>query len=99
MENICSACGLERVAEEAVNHPQAGRAAFGPLWPEDRAVGGPWGAPCPNARLGHHDHCMEPETQRVRVEGQWALGICSSRLLVGCEGDGVVMTRPGLTQG
>lgn len=43
---------LRWVAEEAVNHPQAGRAAFGPLWPEERAVGGPRGAHCPNARLG-----------------------------------------------
>lgn len=63
VENICWVCGLERVPEEALNHPQAGRAACGPLWPEDRAVGGPWGAHCPNARLGHRDHCMEPETQ------------------------------------
>lgn len=95
MENICWAYGLERVPEEALNHPQAGRAACGPLWPEDRAVGGPWGAHCPNARLGHRDHGMEPETQRVRVEGHWALGTCISRPLVGWEGDVVVLTVQG----
>lgn len=55
------------MAEEAVNLPQAARVAFGPLWPQQRAVGGPWGAHCPNARLG----AGSSETQS---EGQGALG-------------------------
>lgn len=78
---------LRGVAEEAVNHPQAGRAAFGPLWPEERAVGGPWGAHSPNARL-------EAGNSESQSEGQWALGTCVSRPLVGWKGNIVVMTCP-----
>lgn len=86
---------LRWMAEEAVNHLQAGRAACGPLWPEERAVGGPWGAHCPNARLGAGNSGSQSE-------GQWALGTCISRALVGWKGNVVVMTCPEmyrLTQG
>lgn len=68
------------VVEEVVNHPQAGRAAFFPLWPEERAVGGPRGAHCPNARLGAGNSEISASRDLHLQSSGWLEGKCSGDL-------------------